>query len=385
MPNIFAETAVVQATCDNGLAPYLADELAGLGFPARRTHRNGVEISATGADCMRLCLSSRIAYTFLYQLLDFPCRNADTLYRTCAAYPWEEVIAPEAEISVTCRVNTPSVNDTRYPVLKLKDAIVDRLREKRGARPNSSNERNGAVIHLNWQEGHAWVFLNTAGQKLSDRGYRRSPGGAPLRETLAAAILQAMGYDGTQPLVNPMCGSGTLAIEAALIMRRCAPGLLRDRYGFQHLQGYSPEAYLQQRQALTKAKKNSGYPPIIASDISPDAVATARRNAATAGVDNLIKFQVGDFRETVVPAENSAIVLNPPYGERLGEVQELESLYKAIGDWFKQKCQGCTGYVFTGNRELGKKVGLHPDRRFEFFNAKIECRLFRYGIYAGRG
>ena len=381
MENVFTAPAVVQATCDNGLAPYLEAELAELGFPARRVHRNGAEIVANMNGCERLCLSSRIAYAFLYQLLEFPCRDANELYQTARGYTWEEVLTPEAELSITCRVSTPSVNDTRYPVLKLKDAIVDRLRERCQTRPNTNNDRRGAVVHLNWQDGHAWAFLNAAGQKLSDRGYRRSPGAAPLRETWAAAILRAAGYDGARPFVNPMCGSGTLAIEAALVMRHCAPGLLRDQYGFKHLRGFSAEGYARLRRELSKEKKTSGFFPIIASDIDPEAVACARRNAATAGVDGLIDFQVCDFRETRFSGENACIVLNPPYGERLGEVRELEPLYKAIGDWLKQKCQGTTGHVFTGNRELGKKIGLKPDRRFEFFNAKIECRLFRYGIY----
>lgn len=381
MENLFAAPGTVQATCDNGLMPYLEEELRELGFPAVRTHRTGVEIRATINDCEKLCLNSRIAYTFLYQLLEFPCRDADALYKRCAAYPWEEILTTEAELSITCRVSTPSVNDTRYPVLKLKDAIVDRLRERCRIRPNTNNDRRGAVVHLNWQDDKAWVFVNTAGQKLSDRGYRRLPGGAPLRESLAAAILRAAACDGTRALVNPMCGSGTLAIEAALIMRGCAPGLLRDQYGFKHLRGFNNAAYQALRQTLNKAKKSGGFKPIIATDIDPEAVANARKNAATAGVDGLIEFQTCDFRETRLPAEGADIILNPPYGERLGEMRELEQLYPAIGDWFKQKCTGCTGYVFTGNRDLGKKIGLKPDRRFEFMNAKIDCRLFKYSIY----
>jgi len=138
---------------------------------------------------------------------------------------------------------------------------------------------------------------------------------------------------------------------------------------------------MKMRQELTKEKKAQNFVPIIASDIDPEAVANARRNAATAGVENLIEFQVGDFRETKIPGENSIIVLNPPYGERLGEMAELEVLYKEIGDWFKRQCKNSIGYVFTGNRELGKKIGLKPDRKFEFYNAKIECRLFKYSIY----
>lgn len=381
MENIFTQAAIVQATCEFGLAEYLATELRELGCEIKRVHRTGVEVMATMNECMRLCLSSRLAYSFLYQLADFSCRNADELYRFCTAYAWEEILSPTAEISLTCRVNNETITDTRFPVLKLKDAIVDRLREKYATRPNSNNEKRGVVIHLNWEKDQAWLFINAAGNKLSDRGYRRNAGTAPLRENLAAAILRAMNYDGTLTLINPMGGSGTLAIEAALIMKNFAPGLLRDNFSFKHLKPFDAPAYLQLRQQLTQQKKSANFAPIILSDQDEQAINNARKNAATAGVENLITFQVGDFTATKISGEKKLIVINPPYGERIGEIKDLEILYAQIGDWLKQHCQNSTGYVFTGNRELAKKIGLKPTRKFALMNGKIDCRLLQYDIW----
>jgi putative N6-adenine-specific DNA methylase len=180
-----------------------------------------------------------------------------------------------------------------------------------------------------------------------------------------------------------MCGSGTLAIEAALIGLARAPGLLRGNYGFMHLKGFEETAWKELRRSARLASHRSLAGSIIATDISPKAIAAARKNAATAGVDQLISFAVGDFAQTPVPDGKGVVVLNPEYGERLGKVRELEATYRGIGDFFKQRCVGYQGYVFTGNLELAKKVGLKATRRIPFFNSKIECRLLEYSLYAG--
>ena len=199
----------------------------------------------------------------------------------------------------------------------------------------------------------------------------------------------ATGYDGSEPLICPMCGSGTLAIEAALIASRRAPGLLRSNYGFMHLKYFDEPKWRQMRsEALKKSKARggkAGFKParIIATDIDAEAVEAARKNAMTAGVSHLIDFNVCDFAETVMPPGPGIIVMNPEYGLRMGEIQKLNDTYKRIGDFFKQKCAGYTGYIFTGNPALSKKVGLRTSRRVEFYNANIECRLLKYELYSG--
>jgi putative N6-adenine-specific DNA methylase len=276
-----------------------------------------------------------------------------------------------------------------YANLKVKDAIVDRISHETGSRPDSGKERDCVVVQLYWNDDRCWLYLNTSGQKISDRNYRKMPHKAPLRESLAAAIIMATEYDGTQSLVCPMCGSGTLAIEAALIASRRVPGLLRSNYGFMHMKYFDEPAWQQMRKSALKQSKGRGgkaavkLAPIIATDIDGKAVEAARKNAMTAGVSHLIDFGVCDFADTTIPPAPGTIVLNPEYGLRLGEVKKLQKTYERIGDFFKQKCAGYTGYIFTGNLDLAKKVGLRTSRRFEFYNANIECRLLKYELYAG--
>ncbi|MEE9297023.1 MAG: class I SAM-dependent RNA methyltransferase, partial [Phycisphaerae bacterium] len=193
----------------------------------------------------------------------------------------------------------------------------------------------------------------------------------------------ATGYDGSVPLVNPMCGSGTLAIEAALIASGRPPGLLRDNFGFMHCRGFDSDTWQSMRRSAKKIRNKGTIAPIIATDIDAGAIRAARKNAETAGVHHMIRFDVCDFAETPIPPEEGIVIINPEYGERLGVIAELEKTYGRMGDFFKQRCAGWTGYIFTGNLELAKKVGLRASRRMEFFNAKIDCRLLKYELYAG--
>jgi putative N6-adenine-specific DNA methylase len=276
-----------------------------------------------------------------------------------------------------------------YASLKVKDAVVDRIAEKTGSRPNSGSDKTGVVLQAFWKDEFCRLFLNTSGQKLSDRGYRKIPHKAPLRETLAAVIIKACGYDGTMPLVCPMCGSGTLAIEAALMASHRVPGLLRSNFGFMHIKSFDPAAWQEIRTAAAKQGKKRGgkadvkSAAIIATDINIQAIEAARRNAMTAGVDHLISFEVCDFADTPMPPGPGIIVMNPEYGQRMGEIEKLKLDYHRIGDFLKQKCAGYTGYVFTGNPDLAKQIGLRASRKMIFFNAQIECRLLKYELYAG--
>jgi putative N6-adenine-specific DNA methylase len=204
-----------------------------------------------------------------------------------------------------------------------------------------------------------------------------------MQETLAAAVALATGWKGNGNFINPMCGSGTLAIEAALIALNRAPGLLRSHYGFMHLKGFDEPSWKALRKKVRALAKSDLRGKIVATDISEQAVEAARKNAATAGVDSLVEFGVCDYSETPVPDGGGVVILNPEYGERMGEIEELKVIYKGIGDFFKKKCQGYTGYLFTGNLDLAKEVGLRTKRRIRFFNSNIECRLFEYDLYEG--
>jgi putative N6-adenine-specific DNA methylase len=268
--------------------------------------------------------------------------------------------------------------------LRVKDAIVDRIRDKRGTRPSTGSELTGAVINLFWKNDHAEVFIDTSGDSLGRHGYRKIPGQAPMLEALASATIYATRWDRKSPFVNPMCGSGTVAIEAAMIATNRRPGLFRTNYAFMHLQGYNEDVYQTEDAKLEEQIIDVPGLRIIATDYSARAVENAKKNAVAAGVLPLIEFDVCDYTATEIPeVENGIFFVNPEYGERLGEIQHLETIYSGIGDFMKKKCGGYFGYVFTGNLELAKKIGLKAKRRIEFYTSTIDCRLLEYELYAG--
>lgn len=374
----------ILATCARGVPPFLAAELRSLGLPVLAERLSGVETEGTPADAMRMNLHLRTAQRVLIEVSFFRARDAEDLYSQVRRLPWEEWIPADGYVRVSSSVNTPSIRDPRFATLRAKDAIVDRIRVERGTRPDSGPDRNRSSVFVYWNSTECRVYLDTSGESLSRRGYRKAAVEAPMQESLAAAVVLATGWDGTTPLVNPMCGSGTLAIEAALLALNRAPSLLRENFGFMHLKGFERRAWDGIRQAARKAARTAmRCPPIIATDHDPRAVDTARRNARAAGVDAHIAFSVCDFAATPIPPGPGVVLLNPEYGVRMGQESALESTYKGIGDFFKQRCQGYTGYMFTGNLELAKKQGLRTFRRLTFFNGEIECRLLGYQLYAG--
>lgn len=382
------DKSTLLVTCGRGLSEILRGEIEALGFAVDSTHETGVELTGDIYAAMTLNLHLRTAFNVMYLLKEFECRNPEQLYHRTYDIPWEDIIAPEEYVCVVGKVETRTIENTMYANLKIKDAIVDRISKSSGARPNSGKERDNVVVQAYWKDERCWIYLNTSGRKVSDRQYRRIPAMAPLRESLAAAIMMTTGYDGSGPLVCPMCGSGTLPIEAALIASRRVPGLIRSNYSFMHTKLYDEAAWKQMRADALKLSKKRGKTEvkpqrIIATDIDASIVEAARRNAMTAGVDHLIEFGACDFADTEIPEGSGIVVLNPEYGMRLGEVKELEATYKRIGDFFKQKCAGYTGYIFTGNMQLAKKVGLRTSRKIPFWNADIECRLLKYELYAG--
>jgi 23S rRNA (guanine2445-N2)-methyltransferase len=375
--------ANILITCPKGIPPQLKQELISLGFPVLSEHRAGVLTEGTLDDAQRLNLFIRTGHRVLFLLKEFAAPDAARLYRELSLIAWEERLPADGYLCVTSSVENPTINDTRYASLKCKDAIVDRIKKRRGRRPDSGPERDRSVVHLYWKGTACAVYLDTSGEPLSRRGYRKIPLAAPMQETLAAAVVLATGWEGSGTFVNPMCGSGTLAIEAALVGLNRAPGILRSNFGFMHLNGFDEALWKGLREkARTEARKTLPG-RIIATDISPGAVEAAEKNAAAAGVAHLIEFGVCGFAETPLPRGGGVIALNPGYGERMGESAGLEGTYRGIGDFFKQKGAGYTGYVFTGNAALAKKVGLKPARTLQFYNSGIECGLLEYEVYEG--
>ena len=350
----------IRITCAPRLVSYLEREVEDLGYTVDSSRPTGLEITAGMHDAMRLNLFLRTGFNVLYLIDSFTCADPDVLYQHTNALPWEEMIAPNEYLSVVSSVNTPTISNWRFASLKVKDAIVDRVACVIGSRPDSGPQRENFVVHLYWNDDDCQLYLNTSGRKLADRNYRKIPHKAPMQETLAAGVILATGYDGSVPLVNPMCGSGTLAIEAALIASGRPPGLLRDNFGFMHHKGFDSDAWQSMRREARKIRNKAAIAPILATDVDEKAIWAARKNAETAGVQHMIRFDVCDFAETQIPREKGIVILNPEYGERLGAIAELEKTYERIGDFFKQSCPGVDRLHFhrqPGTGQEGRSPG----------------------------
>lgn len=349
-----------------------------------RVFKTGVELEGTMSDCIRLNLNLRCASQVLFSVTSFRAANAAHLYDKLSALAWEDILEADGYFSITSNVDNESINNQLFANVKVKDAIADRFRNRTGRRPDSGPELNRAVVHLYWKEDNAEIFIDTSGETLSKHGYRKIPGKAPMLESLAAATLLATNWNGQTPFINPMCGSGTIAIEAAMLATGRRPGLYRANYAFMHIRGYDEKIYEAEFTALEKQVKEVPGLKIIATDISEDAVYVSKVNAGIAGVEEMISFEVCDFAATAIPGNgNGVIYFNPEYGDRLGAEADLVATYSRMGDFLKQQCKGYTGYIFTGNLELAKKIGLKPKRRIEFYTSKIDCRLLEYELYAG--
>lgn len=373
--NIFVSTAPE-------ISNLLDEEIKALGFANTTVHPLGVQLYGSMADCMYLNLHLRTANKVLWEAGRFRASTPEHLYQKAFQIHWEDEIKLDGYFNIDSYVREETITDTRFANLKLKDAIVDRFAKSKRRRPNTGPEKDKARIFMHWTNQECILYYDTSGAPISKHGYRKMPGRAPMLESLAAATILTSKWDQKSPFVNPMCGSGTLAIEAALIASKTPPGIFRSNFGFMHLKSFDLITW---DRMVENAKKKivPVTAQIIASDIASMAIETAKANAQFAGMDKYIQFEKCDFRDTPLPEGHGVVFLNPEYGERLGDIEQLSTTYKQIGDWFKQKCQGYNGYIFTGNRDLGKQIGLRTRRKIPFYNASIECRLLEYELYSG--
>jgi putative N6-adenine-specific DNA methylase len=399
--NIWTDRYPLVISCAKGLVPQTSNAMMTMGY--KISHRTDTTLTTYGGlrDMMRLNLELRTAHRVLVPLKRSRCQNLYHLYNDVMTIPWENYLDAEGYFTVNSVVYNDTVHDTRLPALKTKDAIADRMRARQGRRPDSGREFIGASVFIFWEREKLEVYLDTTGEALSRRGYRKLPWKAPMQETLAAACILESGWDGTTPFVAPMCGSGTPAIEAALIAINRAAGSFKSHFGFMAVKGYtqiipgekagesvrkrfgtSPEQIWKHLVAQAKAaERTDGTPPIIASDISEEAVEVARMNAIAAGVSQYITFQQCDFADTRLPTkEHGVVFMNPVYGERLGQDDDLDVLYGRIGEFIARHCHNYTSCVFTASMELASKVGLRSDRRVPFYNGPLDCRLLVYEI-----
>lgn len=377
------------ATAPAGVEPLLAAELAELGAATPRPVHGGIAFQGTLELAYRACLWSRTASRVLLPLAEFPATDADALYAGIHDLPWEEHLAPDGTLSVEFGGGGPGIDHGHYGAQRVKDAIVDRFRTRLGRRPSVDARQPDLRIHARWHDGQAVVSLDLSGDSLHRRGYREATVAAPLKETLAAALLLKTGWPAIAaaggPLLDPLCGSGTLAIEAAWIAGDQAPGLLREHWGFSGWLGHVPALW---NRLLSEARERrdagrTRIPPIHASDRDPKAARAARINAGRAGVADRVRPECREWVSVEPPTGPPGLwIANPPYGERLSNQDELGELYAQLGDRLKARFVGWRAALFTGNPELGKRMGLRAVKTNLFHNGPLECRLLQFRVEA---
>lgn len=366
------------ATCARGLEPVLAKELRDLGGLDVTPGRGGVHFKGDLALLYQANLWLRTAIRVLRPILEAAVTTPEELYDAIQTVDWQRYLTPEHTLAVDCNVRDSRITHSKYAALKTKDAICDQFIAKCGKRPSVNVDEPMVGLNLHIYQDQAVLSLDSSGESLHKRGYRPILTKAPLNEALAAALVLLTGWTAETPFVDPMCGSGTLCIEAAWIALKRPPGLTRRRFGFMGWMDFDVAMWTELRDHARRRVKKHLRAPIFGSDLRKDAVAFARTNARAAGIGNLLPFDVKDIKDfQPPPGPPGTILCNPPYGERLGEEKELESLYRLIGAMIG-RCPGWKAFVFTGNARLARQIGLKPIEQVHLFNGKIPCRLLEY-------
>ncbi|WP_246601649.1 THUMP domain-containing class I SAM-dependent RNA methyltransferase [Hymenobacter profundi] len=374
------------ATTQFGLEEVLADELRQLGAHIEKVGQRAVEFSGDKQLLYEAVLWCRTAMRILVPFAGFYARDEKALYREVGRIDWQEFIGADQTFAITAVVNKSSFEHSLFVAQLTKDAIVDQFRNRTGQRPSVDVKNPDIRLHLHMLENEVTLSLDAAGDSLHRRGYRQQTNVAPLNEVLAAGLLLLTGWDGKKTLIDPMCGSGTLLTEAALIAQRIAPGLYHQgKFGFENWPDF--EAALWESVQLDARQMRLEEPQayLAGSDISREYIELARENVAAADLEDFIRLGVRDVAEAKAPAKEAPgiVIMNPPYGERIGQESEMEALYKTIGDTLKAGFQGYDAYIFTGNLEAAKRIGLKTSRRVPLYNGPIECRLLKYELYQG--
>ncbi|TMH28218.1 MAG: methyltransferase [Betaproteobacteria bacterium] len=366
------------ASCPRGLEALLVRELAELQISASAVP-GGVAFSGGWDACYRANLWSRIASRVLWRITEFGYRNEHDLYAAVRAIDWPRYFRVERTLRVNVTAQRSPLKSLEFATLRIKDAVCDRFREVLGKRPSVERANPDVRVHAFLEAERATLYLDTSGEPLFKRGWRTGAAEAPLRENLAAGIVALSGWTPEEPLMDPMCGAGTLLIEAAALARSRAPGAKRS-FGFERLAPFDTALWERiKREPLGEER----VPQLYGSDNDARALAAARRNLAEAGVERWVKVEQADVLERGAPAAAGVMVMNPPYGERMGSPEELARFYPRLGDALKQRFAGWRCYIFTADLRLPKLIRLEPSRRTPLWNGALECRLYEFNIVSG--
>lgn len=368
------------ATVARGLEHIAAQELERCGAQSVRPDFTGVHFVGDKAMLYRVNLWARTIFRVLVPISEFPCSDADMLYREVQKISWDNYLQPHNTLAVNSTGGNQKLNHTHFTALQVKNAIVDQQRLKLDQRSSVNAENPDVLINAHIHQDRCILSLDSSGTSLHRRGYRQAMGTAPLKETLAAALLDMAEWDSSLPFLDPLCGSGTLPLEAGLKALNIAPGSFQKKFGFFRWLDFDEQLW---QELLTEAQ--SGITELKASisgsDHDSNVIQQAQSNAERCGIEQQITFTSTELSQLEAPADCGVLICNPPYGERLGDAQELGVLYKTLGDIFKQRFKGWTAFILTGNKELAKRVGLKASRRIPVYNGSLACTLLKYELY----
>lgn len=370
------------ATTLYGLEEIVAGELRDMGAQEVETLIRAVKFKGDKAMLYKANLHLRTALKVLKPFAQFNLHDDFALYKRIKRIDWEEFMSVDGTLAIEATVNGEVFTHSQFVALKSKDAIVDQFREKYGRRPSVDLDNPDLRINIHIRDRTCSVSLDSSGASLGKRGYRLEQSQAPMSEVLAAGIIALSGWDKKRNLIDPMCGSGTLPIEAALIACNMAPGRIRS-FGFQKWKDYDADLWA----SLKKEADSQITEPsckIFGSDIESRSVEISKRNAIDAGVEKLVEFKQMDFLHSDDHFNNGIVLMNPPYGERLKELEEIIPFYQEIGTQLKHHYDGCDAWIISGNIEALKFIGLRPSRKIKLFNGPIECKLQKYELYRGK-
>jgi 23S rRNA (guanine2445-N2)-methyltransferase len=370
------------APCPRGLEAALADELTALGATSIATTDGGVGFEGALTLAYHANLESRLASRILWRVGGGAYRTERDVYDLAHALDWPRWFRVDRTLRVDVAATRSPLTSLEFATLRIKDAVCDRHRALAGKRPSVSKDQPDVRVHAHLTATDATFYLDTSGEPLFKRGYRRESAEAPLRENLAAGLLRLAGWRVGTPLLDPFCGSGTVAIEAAWIALDRAPGLKRT-FGFQKLAWYDGPTWQRIKQAAQRRVKPSASVGIFASDDDSRAISQCATNLAAAGVESAVKVERADALVRSAPADVGTIVTNPPYGVRLAHSEKLAELYPRLGDALKRRFAGWTAYILSGDPRLPKLIGLKPSHKTPLYNGALECRLYEYRVVAG--
>jgi putative N6-adenine-specific DNA methylase len=370
------------ASAPRGLEPLLAGELTGLGAGSAAAVPGGVAFSGDWRVCYAANLRSRLASRVLWRVAEFDYAGEEDLHEAARQVDWMRYFNVERTLRVNVSAQKSPLTSLDFATLRIKDAVCDRFRETVGSRPNIDRANPDVRVHAFLDSARGAFYLDTSGEPLFKRGWRTGAGEAPLRENLAAGLVMLSGWKPEEPLLDPMCGGGTLLVEAAAMARGRAPGANR-RFGFEKLKVFSPSIWDKEKKESFKPRNPPKTLQIFGSDNDPRVLGDARRNIAAAGVDRWVKLEQADVLERAAPASGGVMIANPPYGERIGSREELAEFYPKLGSALKKNYPGWRCLFFTADMRLPKLVRLQPSRRVPLYNGALECRLFEFVIVAG--